>query len=204
MAERLAVSRIAAGRAEAGFAGDELHANLGPRLLAYALDTVVLFGFTMVFAAVAFLNILLRSDSGRSDVSDQAIWTSVIVLMLTVPSWFAANLLLMLTRKQTVGQYVLGLGITDEFGDRPRPLKLVAYWLALHPLLFHPFLAGFWFLLAYASISLSQSEAVFVGSLAVGLASMVGPLANFIFLILDPQRRAIHDRVAGLKVVSLD
>lgn len=204
MAERLAVSRLASAPAEASFAGDEDRAGVGTRLLAYVLDSIVLFAFTMLFAAAAFLNIFLRSDSGREDPSDAAIWASVAILMATVPAWLLLNLLLSVRRKQTIGQYVLGLGVFNENGRPAGAPRLIVYWLGLHPLLFHPLLAGFWFLLAYASVSLSQSELAFVGSLAVGLVCLVAPLANFVFLLIDPQRRAIHDRLAGLKVVSLD
>jgi hypothetical protein len=58
-----------------------------------------------------------------------------------------------------------------------------------------------WLLLALASL---LSELVVVVSLAMALLCFVAPVAALIFTIVDPQRRAIHDRLAGLKVVRLE
>jgi len=211
MAERLAASGLAAnGRARAndalggrGVSMSNEQAGLRIRLLAYLLDSVVLFAFTMLFATASFLNIFLRSDYGEGHVSDGAGWTSVAILMAAIPAWLAANLALLSVRGQTVGQYVLGLGVVTEAGVPPRLGRLVLYWLALHPLLYHPVFSGFWLLFAFAALGLSENAFAVAASLAIALLCLLAPLGGLLFASLDPRRRAIHDRLAGIRVVHL-
>jgi uncharacterized RDD family membrane protein YckC len=203
MAERLGTARLAAQASARRPADDADHAGLGPRSLAYLLDSLILFAFTMLFALAAFLNIFLRSDSGRENPSDAEIWASVLILMLTVPCWFLLNVVLSAKRGQSLGQYVIGLQVVREEGRDAGFLRLLAYLLALHPLLFHPLLAGFWLLFAYVSISLSESTIVFLAALAMALLCLLGPLANLLVALSDPQRRGLHDRIAGTKVVRV-
>jgi uncharacterized RDD family membrane protein YckC len=205
MAERLAASRLAArGHARAGHATfDDEHAGLGVRFLAYLLDSLVLFGFTMLFATAAFLTLFLRSDYGNVNPSDGAIWTTTAILMLTVPGWLVFNLALGLRRRQTLGQYVMGLGIRKEDDDAPGLLRLIVYNLGLHPLLFHPLLAGFWAAFAYIALALSGNEAIVLSSMAVGLLCLVAPFVGLIYALGNEGRRGIHDRIAGIKVVRL-
>jgi uncharacterized RDD family membrane protein YckC len=200
MAEQ-AAARPLATSAAANRAGA---APFGTRLLAYLLDSVVLFGFTMLFASVAFINIFLRSESGRTRASDEVIWDSVILLVLTVPAWLLVSLLLTWRRGQTVGQYVAGLRLAREDGADPGIGQLALYWLALHPLLFHPLLGGFWLLMAVVALSLQQHDAVLVLSLGIAILCLLAPIASLVFAMLDPERRAIHDRIAGIRVVRLE
>lgn len=179
------------------------HAGFGSRLFSYFIDSLVLFIFTVGFAIVSFLNIFLQSDSGNENPSDATIWASVIILMLTAPAWLLLNLYLGLRRGQTVGQYVTGLGVAKDDGSLPGLARLVVYWLALHPVFFHPLLAWLWLLFAYVSISLSASLPVLIASGAMSALCLLGPLANLFFALADPERRGIHDRVAGLKVVRI-
>jgi uncharacterized RDD family membrane protein YckC len=180
------------------------HASLSSRGFAYLLDSLVLFAFTMVFVSGSFINIFFRSDNGRENPSDAAITDSVIILFATIPLWFLLNLVMGLKRGQSIGQYVVGLRLTRETGGSPGFFRLVLYWLALHPLLYHPLLAGFWFIFAFVSISLSESEVVFIGALALGFLSLVAPLASFVFALGDAQRRGLHDWIAGTKVVRIE
>src|SRR5438477_121981 len=107
-------------------------AGLGSRLTAYVLDSVFLFAFTMLFATASFLNIYLRSDSGRDNASDGTIWLSVYMLLLTVPAWFLFNLALTSRRGHTVGQYVMGLRLGSAGGTPLPGQRLAAYWLPMH------------------------------------------------------------------------
>jgi uncharacterized RDD family membrane protein YckC len=204
MAERIAASRLAT-QAGAGYVSQPANAaGRAARALAYLIDSIVLFGFTMLFATASFLNIFLRSDSGQVNASDAAIWTSVAILMLTVPGWFLFNLLLGVRRSQTVGQYVIGLCAVKDDEARPGAARLALYWLALHPLLFHPLLAVFWLLFAYVSISLAADEIVFLAACAIALLCVLAPVAGVLFSLGDRRHRMIHDRVAGLTVVRLE
>lgn len=179
---------------------DEDRAGLGARLVAYLLDSVVLFAFTTLFAALASLVILASSDFGAENPSDSAFSIFGIVLLATMPAWLLVNVLLLRRRGQTIGQYVMGLKVAMEDGSPPSARNLVVYWLALHPLFFHPMLAGFWLLLAFYALT---SDVMFIVSLALALLSLVAPLAALIFALVDPQHRALHDRLAGAKVVHL-
>ncbi|HLF72403.1 MAG TPA: RDD family protein [Dehalococcoidia bacterium] len=202
MAERLAASGFASGASAAYASGD--HAGIGVRLLAYALDSIVMVAFAGVFATLAFLAILLSTDSGYSSPSDGSIWVAEAFLIATIPAWLALNVWLGIKRGQTVGQYVVGLRVVTEEGEAPAPKRWLLYWLALHPLLFHPVFAGFWALFAYLGVTIAENTAVAVFAGAMTGLCLVAPLFGLGFALSDPQRRAIHDRLAGARVVRLD
>jgi len=206
MAGRLAARRLAATAQEdvTGVDGADRHAGIGSRAFAFVLDSVVLFAFALLFATVSFLNIYLGTHSGRDNPSDQTITISVAILMASVPAWLFLNLVLSLKRGQSVGQYVAGLQVVKEDGASPGLLRTLVYWLALHPLLFHPLLAFFWVLLAYVALSLSENTALVIGSLAVGLICFFAPPIAFFTALGDRGRRALHDRIAGVTVVRLE
>ena len=201
MAERLAASRLAAASAGPHYASDSDRAALPARILAYTLDSVVLFAFTMLFAAFAGLNMFVRSDGGQEGITKADEWTSIAIFLAAMPAWLLLMLVLGIKRGQTPGQYILGLRAVREDGEAPGFLRLLGYWLALHPLLYHPMFGGAWLLLAWAAL---LSEAIFVFSLALAILCVLAPLAGLIFAAIDPQRRAIHDRLAGLKVVRVE
>jgi uncharacterized RDD family membrane protein YckC len=165
MAERLAASRLAAASAPVRSLDDSDRASLPARSLAYVLDSIVLFGFTMLFAAVAGLNLFLRSNGGEDNITDADQWTTAGLLVLAMPAWLLLNLLLTAARGHTIGQYVMGLRIVREDGRRAGMIRLLAYWLSLHPLLFHPMFGGGWLLLAGLSL-LSDAAFILCGALA--------------------------------------
>ncbi len=204
MAERIADSRFAANTdASSLHAPEDEHAGLGQRCLAYAVDTVLLFGFSMAFGAAAFLVIFLGTDTGRSNITDGEEWGFVVLLLATFPAWFLFNLALMAKRGHTVGQYVMGLRVVDETGEQPKATRVAAYWVALHPLLYHPFLALPWGLFAALGVTFAGSGLLFVFALAMVFLCLVTPLITLIFVATDPRRRGIHDRLARMKVVRL-
>jgi uncharacterized RDD family membrane protein YckC len=127
----------------------------------------------------------------------------VAFLLATFPAWLAFNLTLMTMRGYTVGQYVIGLRVTDESGERPEPRRIALYWLALHPLLFHPLLALPWALFATLGVTIAGSGLLFVLALAMTFLCLVTPFVSLIFVALDPQRRGIHDRLAGIRIVQI-
>jgi uncharacterized RDD family membrane protein YckC len=204
MAERLAASRLAVNRdANALDAPITGNAGIGIRTLAYAIDSALLFGVAMLFSTAAALVIFLSSNSGRDNVTDGQEWSLLAILMASIPAWFAFNVFFASKRASTVGQYVLGLSIEDDNGVPPAPKRLALYWAAFHPLFFHPFLALPWVLCAWLSVSLAENEAVFIVCLAMAMLCLLAPLAGFAFMSIDPDRRAIHDRLANLHVVRL-
>jgi uncharacterized RDD family membrane protein YckC len=180
--------------------GEQEHAEAGARSLAYLIDSLVLFCFSIVFLVAATMVLFLDSDQGRDQITDAEAWAFTGILFATVPAWLVAGFLTYLKLGQTVGQYLMGLRVQNEDGSPPPPKRLLAYCLALHPLLFHPFFSGIWFLVAYVAISLAESDVLFVLCVMMGLLCLAAPLFGLVFMLSDPQRRTIHDRLAGLRV----
>lgn len=184
-------------------ASERAHAGVRERALAYLIDSLVLFCFSMVFAVAAALVLFLDSDQGRDQITDAEAWAFTGISAATVLAWLVAGVVMHLKLGQTVGQYVMGLRVQGEDGTAPQAGRLIVYWLALHPLLYHPLLCGIWFLVAYVGISLAESDVLFVLGTAMGLLSLVAPLAGLVYMLSDPQRRTIHDRLAGVRVQRL-
>jgi uncharacterized RDD family membrane protein YckC len=205
MAERLAAPRVAERlNAGAAGAGDREEASLRLRVVAYAFDSAALFAVTMVFASISLLYLFLRTDFGETtSVPDSVTWTCVGLLMAAIPAWYLANVYLCKRRGQTVGQYLIGIGIANESGLPPGLFALVVYFLGLHPLLFHPIIGVLWFTFAWTTISIAENSLVFVAVLTLAILCIAAPIATFLFAFADPQRRGIHDRLAGLRVVRL-
>lgn len=201
MAERLAAPGIAMEiDASTGHANEADHAGAGGRIAAYLIDSAVLFCFSMLFMVAAFLVLFLDSDEGRSDISDSEARWIVMLLLAALPAWFLFSLAVSIRRGQTLGQYVMGLRIQNEDGSAPSPRRMLLYWLSLHPLIFHPIIAGCWLFLAFAH---SSDPTVVIPAVAVALLCFVVPLAGLVYMLADPQRRTIHDRLSGLRVQRL-
>ena len=204
MAERVAGSRLAVNAdVSTPNVSEDDSAGLGQRCLAFAVDSVLLFGFSMAFSAAAFLVIFLGSDTGRSNITDDQEWAFVAFLLATFPAWLVFNVGLMINRGHTVGQYILGLRVVDESGRKPDAGRVLLYWLALHPLLFHPLLALPWGLFATLGVTVAGSEFLFVFALAMAVLCLVTPFVTLLFVAIDPGRRGIHDRLARIEVVRL-
>ena len=204
MAKRMAAARSAlVGGDDAENAAASSRAGLGARLIAYLIDSIFLFGFTAVFATIAGLTVFVSSDFGEENPSDGAFLALVIILLASMPSWILLNLLLLRFRSQTLGQYVLGLGVTREDGEPPTVRQLGLYFAALHPLGFHPIFAMLWALIAWESVVLASSTVLFIGSIALALLCIAGPVASLLFAAVDGRHRGIHDRLAGLVLIRL-
>lgn len=208
MAEPLAASRLvtnpnaAAGASHVPQVPD--HAGIGPRIVAYLIDSVVLSAFFLVFVAISAVNIYVASDSGKNDPSDGEIWNSVIIALIAVPTWVAFGLLFDLKRGQSFGKYMTGLKVVGANGRPAGFSKHLVHWLALHPLLFHPVIAAFFALFTWASISFTENTVIYLAGLAATLLCFLAPIVNFVFALGDPQRRGVHDLIAGTKVVRVE
>jgi uncharacterized RDD family membrane protein YckC len=207
MAERLAATALPrkGRRAAAGtrVEGSE-EGVLGARIFAYIIDSIVLAILSVAFVAAGALYMLAQSDWGERDAPDSAQWGFVYASLATVPAWALLNLALMARRGQSIGQYVAGLQVAREDGRDAGLVHLIPYLLALHPLVFHPLLAAFWALLAFVALSLTSSNVLVLGSLAIALLCVAAPLLALVTAASDGGRRALHDRVASTKVVRLE
>lgn len=201
MAERSAASRLAAAR---GAIADDASgaAGLGSRLFAYLLDSVVLFGFTMVFATVAGLTIFISSDGGENNPSDDAFTALVVIVLATMPAWLLFTVGMFLRRGQSVGHYLTGLEITRDDRGVVSNAQVVAYCLVLHPLVFHPIMALLWAYAAYQSV-IHSSLVFLLVAISMAVLCILAPLASLLFAASDRGRRGIHDRIAGVRVVRV-
>jgi uncharacterized RDD family membrane protein YckC len=125
------------------------------------------------------------------------------LLLANLPAWLLCNVLLTHKRGQTVGQYVMGLGIVAEDGSQPALGKLATFWLALHPLVFHPIMSAVWLFLVWVLLAKTTNEVAVIVAASMALLCFVAPLAGLVFMLGDPQRRTIHDRLSGLRVQRL-
>jgi len=204
MAERLAAAGIAMEiDARIGQANETDHARAGARILAYLIDSIVLFCFSIVFLVAASLVLFMDSDQGRDEITNGESWAVIGLLLANLPAWVLCNVLLTHKRGQTVGQYVMGLGIVAEDGSQPELGKLATYWLALNPLVFHPIMAAVWLFLVWVLLAKTTNEVAVIVAASMALLCFVAPVAGLAFMLSDPQRRTIHDRLSGLRVQRL-
>jgi uncharacterized RDD family membrane protein YckC len=178
-------------------------AGLGPRLVAYVLDSVVLAAFALIFAIAAGAIVFFSSDGGESNPSDEAFSALVIVILLTVPAWFLFTVGLFWKRGQSVGQYLMGIEVSRDDGKVPGNGQILAYAACLHPLVFHPIMALLWAYAAYQSLIVQSSLVLLIVGITMALLSLLGPVASLAFVLSDGRRRGIHDRLAGMRVIKV-
>ncbi|MEX2159726.1 MAG: RDD family protein [Dehalococcoidia bacterium] len=178
-------------------------ARMNARISAYVIDSVVLVAFILVFFVISSSILLFTSDFGEGDPPDWAYyaWVSVFVGG-TLLSWSLFNLAIMRWRGQSTGMYVVGIRAVS---DRPLTLgRHLLRWFGLHPLLFHPLLLPVWAIMSFMLVSLTLSQAVLAVTLMLVLVCIAAPVAALLALLLDSDRRALHDRLAGTHVVYLN
>jgi uncharacterized RDD family membrane protein YckC len=166
---------------------------------------VILVAFILVFFVLAGAELLIAESRSDGDPPDSAYYAFVAIFLGgLLLSWTAANLALVAWRGQTAGMYVIGIKVVPNEGERLAIGALLVRWFGLHPLLFHPLLLPIWSLLSLLLVSLIVSQLVLVVTVALVLLCVVSPAANLVLLTTDPQRRALHDRLARTVVVHLD
>jgi uncharacterized RDD family membrane protein YckC len=177
-------------------------AKLNARFSAYLIDSAVLLAFMLVFFVIAGLILLMNSNNGRNDAPDSAYYAFIAVLLGgTMIAWTACNIALDRWRGQSAGKYLVGIRAVSDT-DHPRSLRRsIVRWFALSPLCFHPLLLPLWGLFALFAVFLTLSHIVLFVMLGVLLLWVVSPVVALATLLLDPSRRALHDRLAGTIVV---
>ncbi len=94
------------------------YAGVQLRIVAGILDLIVAASGLLLFAAVAALQVLIRTDWGASDVSDSETWVAGVIVLgyfVLLPLCFAA---LWAWRGQSVGQMAVRIIVTDRDGYR--------------------------------------------------------------------------------------
>lgn len=177
-------------------------ARLNARISAYLIDSAVLLGFILIFLIIAGVILLLNSDVGKQDAPDSAYYAFMgVFLGGTIIGWTLFNVALIAWRAQTIGKYIIGIRIVGEDGRSVAFVRTFLRWISVHPLFFHPLLLPVWAVFALVATSVTLSQVVLVVTLGVLLLWIVAPTVALITLLLDPSRRALHDRLAGTVVV---
>ncbi len=175
------------------------------RVLAYVVDSVVLFAFILVFFVLGGLELIIADQRTPGDPPDAAYYAFfAVILGGTLLTWSALNIGLQLWRGQTAGMYVIGIRIASENAAPISLGQIVLRWLGLQPLLFHPLLIPVWGILALLALSELPTRAVLVITVALVLLCVVAPAVALATVAGDPARRALHDRLAGTVVVTMD
>ncbi len=171
--------------------------NLWPRIVAYLVDSVILLAVQLVFFIIAGGQLL----AWGTDPPDSAYYAFFAILMAGILGWSALNVALLLWRGQSPGQYVAGQEVVREDGGRPGLSAVFVRWFSLDPLLFHPLLAGSWFVFGAIVFTLTLNVvALVVAASMLTLCVVAGPLA-LVSALLSRRRRALHDMVSGTVVV---
>jgi len=111
---------------------DLRYASFETRLVAFVLDVIVLFSVLALFFAVAFLQVLLRSDFGDVDPPDSAFYLAAIILLIYFFVFFPLYFLaLWVWRGQTVGKMAMAIKVVRRdghpLGVGTALLRLVGY-----------------------------------------------------------------------------
>lgn len=177
------------------------YARFETRLVAFVLDLIVLFSVLALFFAVAFLQILIRTDFGEKDTPDSAVWAAAIMLatycFLFLPLYFVG---LWVWRGQTVGQVAMAIKVVRRDG---RPMGLARAAVRVGGLNFLPLVFGA-SLLALLATGLAEDAliAIIWVLIAAALALMAIQVLGFLMIPFDQQRQALHDRLADTIVVE--
>jgi len=177
------------------------YARFETRLVAFVLDLIVLFSVLALFFAVAFLQILIRTDFGEKDTPDSAVWAAAIMLatycFLFLPLYFIG---LWVWRGQTVGQVAMAIKVVRRDG---RPMGLARAAVRVGGLNFLPLVFGA-SLLALLATGLAEDALIGIiwVLIAAALALMAIQVLGFLMIPFDQQRQALHDRLADTIVVE--
>lgn len=180
-------------------------ASVRLRAAGYAVDMVI-------FAAVAMLMLVLSGfvllwitewatqDPGDSDINLFLGLNGVGLPLL----WSALNIALLASRGQTGGQYVAGVRIVRENGDRLSFATAALWWVAFNPLLFSWPLAAVSGLPVAAFIIVGWAEVMtVVWGLFITLC-LACPIIAFISGWSNSRSQAFHDRIVGVIAVPVE
>jgi hypothetical protein len=177
-------------------------ATLRARIGGYAVDMVILSAIAMLASIATLFLFLFVTDNAEHDISTAKTLSCLTPLLFGVPiAWSALNILLLVKRQQTGGQYVAALRLAPESGQPLSMRTAFAWWFGGNPLLYSwPMsgIVGFPLLVAAALVPGDIELAVPLFLIALCLVLPILALAT---AILDGRNRALHDRIAGVIVV---
>ncbi|MDP9238595.1 MAG: RDD family protein [Chloroflexota bacterium] len=177
-------------------------ASLRARIAGYAVDMVIFAAISLVMLVIAGFVLLVSTNWAQDDASDPQFYTFLSIIGVGIPSiWTAMNLLLLRARAQTGGQYVAGIRVVREDGERLSGRDAVLWWLCFNPLLFSWPMALVACLPLSAVIALALSRVTIVAFGVVVTICFAAPLIALAAAALDAENRALHDRIIGTRLV---
>ena len=186
-------------------AAERTAASLRARIAGYTVDMVIFAAISLVMLVIAGFVLLLSTNFAKDDASDPDFYTFLSIIGIGIPLvWTALNLLLLRTRSQTGGQYVAGIRTVRQDDAPLSGRDAVRWWICFNPLLFSwpmAIVAGLP-LAGVIAVALSRGTIVVFG--VVETLCLAAPVIAVASAALDSGHRALHDRVVGTRVVSVD
>jgi hypothetical protein len=172
-------------------------ASLRARIGGYVVDMVILGAVTMVVVVIAGIVLLATTAGASESEADAELYAFLAIVGFGVPiAWTALNLLLLITRAQTGGQYVAAIRLESQDGGPLPARSAVAWWFALNPLLFNwPLALVVGFPLS-AVVALSLDRLSILAFLLVVSLCLLAPIIAVVSAMLDTHNRTLYDRVA--------
>jgi hypothetical protein len=166
------------------------------RLLAAVMDGLALLPPLVLTGAVAVAWLLARTAWGRDDATDFDSSLALAILAAGPAAWLARLGYALVTTQATPGQRALGLQVEVTAGrafpghQTARALRLAA----------HPFGAGGWLLVALTVLLTGAWEIATVIA-AVGGLLLIAGIVSLAVVLVAPDARGLHDRMAGTRLV---
>jgi predicted membrane-bound spermidine synthase len=166
---------------------------------------VIFAAVAMIVVVIAGAQLLLVTHGAERDASDPTLYGFLAIIGLGTPLvWTMLNLVLLMTRRQTGGQYVAGVRVATANGEIPSTRTLLAWWFCLNPVLFSWPMALVAGLASAGAASLLLQRATLVLFTALMLLCALAPIVALVSAGTDSRRRGIHDRIAGTIVVPVE
>ena len=170
-----------------------LYASFEARIVAAAIDGLILFIIAGLLIIAGAVNLLISSDFERVNASGSSInlfWT----LVGAVPPVFLLYFFLSLAIwGKTAGGAVMGIDVVRSDGT---PLGVVGALARVIGMLVYALLLAIGAALAYILRGTPAAAAIFLG------ISVLVSAAGVLWAAVDPYRRTLHDRLAGTIVVQ--
>lgn len=165
---------------------------------------VIFAAISLVMVVIAGFVLLLSTNWAENDATDPQFYTFLGIIGLGIPIvWTLLNVALLRTRSQTAGQYVAALRTLRENDSRLSWRSALLWWVCFNPLLFSWLMAIIVCLPLSAVIALALSRATIVAFGVLLTVCLAAPLIALVSAALDPENRALHDRIVGTRVVPV-
>ncbi|HQW50954.1 MAG TPA: RDD family protein [Tepidiformaceae bacterium] len=170
------------------------YASFESRVVAGALDVLVMFIIAALLVTAGSLIVLISSDFEKVEPSGTALYLFWICVGSIAPALLLYFFIGFAWKGQTIGASVMQLMVIRSDG---RPLGVLGAMARVIGLLVYVLIAGAGILAAYA----------FRGSTPIAASILAGAFLlvalGFVWSAFDRHRRTLHDRIAGTIVVRL-